>query len=133
MNVAYDDRGWGAYDLLPVPTGQVNYGYTYEGIVRAFHKHEHQSDNWVCVKGVLRAVTVHELPNGEKEIKTTYLREGDGQTLVIPPKVWHGYQPIGGDAALVYYVTNTYDPANPDEERIAWDAFGKELWEVKFK
>jgi dTDP-4-dehydrorhamnose 3,5-epimerase len=134
MNVAYDDRGWGSYDILPVPQGQVNYGYTYKGVVRAFHKHNRQTDNWVCVKGVLRAVTIKGSPDDKDvEISVTYLREGDGNVLSIPSGIWHGYQSIGGDAALVYYVTEKYDPNNPDEDRTSWDFNGKYKWEVEYK
>ena len=40
----------------------------------------------------------------------------------IPPFVAHGYQVVSlRDVVLNYYVTEPYDPKNPDEGRIAWN------------
>jgi dTDP-4-dehydrorhamnose 3,5-epimerase len=49
----------------------------------------------------------------------------------IPPGVAHGYRPLTNPCALFYIVTEAFDPANPDEYRIAWDhpAF-KDLWDI---
>ncbi len=42
--------------------------------------------------------------------------------LAIPPGVAHGYRVLGSEpAALFYHTTEHYDPAQPDEERIAFD------------
>jgi dTDP-4-dehydrorhamnose 3,5-epimerase len=36
--------------------------------------------------------------------------------------VAHGYQVLGNTPVIITYVTTeSYDPANPDEERIPWD------------
>ncbi len=49
----------------------------------------------------------------------------------IPAGVAHGYRPLTIPCALVYLVTETFDPAAPDELRIAWDHPAvKDLWEV---
>jgi dTDP-4-dehydrorhamnose 3,5-epimerase len=42
--------------------------------------------------------------------------------LAIPPLVAHGYQCLGlRDVHLVYYVTEPYNAAEPDEGRIPFD------------
>jgi dTDP-4-dehydrorhamnose 3,5-epimerase len=44
------------------------------------------------------------------------------RVVAIPPRVAHGFQCLGmQDVLLSYYVTEPYDPHNPDEGRIAWD------------
>ena len=53
------------------------------------------------------------------------------QFFVIPPGVAHGYRPLTNPCALLYVVTEAFDPASPDEYRIAWDHPAvKDLWEV---
>jgi dTDP-4-dehydrorhamnose 3,5-epimerase len=67
-------------------------------LIKAFHWHERQWDYWDIVAGNARVV------------------------LVDPPFVAHGYQAVDlRDVVLTYYVTEPYDPADPDEGRIAWD------------
>ena len=42
--------------------------------------------------------------------------------VAIPPLVAHGYQCLSmRDVILNYYVTEPYNPADPDEGRIAWN------------
>jgi len=58
---------------------------------------------------------------------------GGGQDLLlrIPAGVAHGYRPLTNPFALLYAVTETFDPASPDEYRIAWDHPAvKELWDI---
>jgi dTDP-4-dehydrorhamnose 3,5-epimerase len=54
--------------------------------------------------------------------QTVILGEHAPKMVAIPPYVGHGYQVLDlRDVILNYYVTEPYDPADPDEGRIAWD------------
>ena len=56
---------------------------------------------------------------------------GQGVLVRIPAGVAHGYRPLTNPCSLLYFVTETFDPAAPDEFRIAWDHPAvKELWET---
>jgi dTDP-4-dehydrorhamnose 3,5-epimerase len=116
--VIKDDRGWGIYDVFPVSNGQINVSTTYPGVVRAFHRHQHQFDYWKVLSGELEVCLATEY-----WAELYYLSNKD-KTLVIEPDMWHGFRVLGNEpATLLYYVTNRYDPTNPDEERAPWDAF----------
>ena len=93
-------------------------------LIKAFHWHERQWDYWDIVAGNARVVLV-DLREGsptEGVIQALMLGENCPRMVAIPPLVAHGYQAVDlRDVVLTYYVTEPYDPANPDEGRIAWD------------
>ena len=69
------------------------------------------------------------------ETQVLYLGEQNMQCLVIPPRVAHGYRVLGTEPMMmVYYVTQSYNPQNPDEHRIRWDdpAIGFD-WSTQFR
>jgi dTDP-4-dehydrorhamnose 3,5-epimerase len=93
-------------------------------LIKAFHWHRKQWDYWDIVVGNARVVLVDlraESPTSGT-IQTLILGENSPRMIAIPPLVAHGYQCLGlEDVHLVYYVTEPYDSAAPDEGRIAWD------------
>ena len=52
MNYHEDDRAQRLLDVFPLEKGQINISYinSTEHIV-AWHKHEKQTDYWICLKG----------------------------------------------------------------------------------
>jgi dTDP-4-dehydrorhamnose 3,5-epimerase len=93
-------------------------------LIKAFHWHRRQWDYWDIVQGNARVVLVdlrEESPTAGR-IQTLILGEQAPKMVAIPPHVGHGYQVLDlRDAILNYYVTEPYDPSDPDEGRIAWD------------
>jgi len=93
-------------------------------LIKAFHWHKKQWDYWDVVQGNARTVLV-DLREGsptEGRIQVVVLGENSPRMLAIPPLVAHGFQCLDlRDVILAYYVTEPYDPANPDEGRIRWD------------
>jgi dTDP-4-dehydrorhamnose 3,5-epimerase len=93
-------------------------------LIKAFHWHRRQTDYWDIVTGNARVVLVdlrEESPTCGT-VQTLILGENSARMVAIPPLVAHGYQCLGlDDVQLVYYVTEPYDPDDPDEGRIAWD------------
>jgi dTDP-4-dehydrorhamnose 3,5-epimerase len=93
-------------------------------LIKAFHWHRRQWDYWDIVQGNARVVLV-DLREGSPtagRIQTLILGEHAPRMVAIPPLVAHGYQVLSmQDVILNYYVTEPYDPEDPDEGRIAWD------------
>ena len=126
-----DDRGM-LTEVLKVtddfidahPFAQIIHTVTYPGVIKAFHWHRHQTDYWYCAGGNIRVglVDLREGSPTEGQQASICLGEWSRKVLKIPPGVAHGYQVLGQVAAqLIYYVTNPYNAAQPDEERIPWD------------
>lgn len=126
-----DDRGKGIYDIFKsIPQGQVNLSITYPGVIRAFHMHHKQTDNWYLVSGDIEVGLQSEDIN--EPIQFEYLSGGEDRVLSIPPGIWHGFKVLGNQPAiLLYYVTEKFNPTATDEERVEWNAFTD--WETEFK
>jgi len=118
-----DDRGWSLMNCLNgvmSAQGQVNYSLQYPGIVKAWHRHDKQTDFWMCVQGNVKAGVFREADGAAWMLVTGEKRPG---VLIIPPPLWHGAACVGpSPSGLLYYVTHAYDMTKPDEYRRAWDS-----------
>jgi dTDP-4-dehydrorhamnose 3,5-epimerase len=127
-----DDRGWSLmhqFQGVLQPTGQVNFSVQYPGVIKAWHRHQHQTDFWMCLIGHVKAGMYRESDGSAWLMVMGEKRPG---TLIIPPPIWHGVATVGHTpAGLLYYVTKAYDPANPDEERRAHDSVAGFPWGVR--
>jgi dTDP-4-dehydrorhamnose 3,5-epimerase len=103
---------------------QTTYTEAYPGVIKAFHWHRRQKDIWFFSAGMAQVV-LHDLRSdsptrGQTEVY--YMGERNPLLLCIPEGVAHGYRVLGTrPACLFYHTTDVYDPADPDEERIAFD------------
>ncbi len=117
------------------PIKQLNWSYVLRGSVKAYHYHEHQKDLWFCPPYDRLLVNLHDLredsPTFDQHM-TLVLGAGKNLALVIPEGVAHGCgNPFERPMTLFYAVTQEFDPSKPDENRIAWDAFGSHVWEIE--
>ena len=104
--------------------GQTTYTMTYPGVIKAFHWHKKQYDLWYVAMGEARVVLydLREESPTYRKIQVIYAGEHKPLLIVIPPGVAHGYQVLGDKpVGLFYHTTRSYDPSDPDEERIAYD------------
>ena len=61
-----DERGWSLMNLLAgvmSEQGQINFSVQYPDVVKAWHRHDHQTDFWCCVTGHLK-VGIHRESDG---------------------------------------------------------------------
>jgi len=127
-----DDRGYSLMNQLQgvmSAAGQVNFSVQHPGVVKAWHRHQKQTDFWMCLRGHLK-VGVHE--EGSASAWMLVIGEKNPGTVVIPPPLWHGAATVGSEpAGLLYYVTHAYNPAAPDEDRRPHDALEGFPWEVR--
>ena len=127
-----DDRGWSLMNLLGgvmSGQGQINFSVQYPGVIKAWHRHDKQTDFWCCMTGHLKVGIHRELDDRFWMLVTGEKRPG---VLIIPPPLWHGAACVGPTpAGLLYYVTNQYDPANPDEHRRPHDSVEGFPWHTR--
>lgn|SRR5574341_207704 len=124
-----DDRGYLREvlrddDKLLTHYGQTTITKTYPGVIKAFHWHQSQDDVWYVVSGMARVV-MYDRREGSPtfgETQVVYAGEDNPVTILIPAGIAHGYQVLGNESVILFYhTTHSYDPKNPDEERIAFD------------
>lgn len=124
-----DDRGFFEEilrddDNLLARFGQASLAKTYPGVIKAFHYHERQDDLWFFPAGNAQVVLHDRRPGSATQGQTDvyYLGEDNPALLLIPHGVSHGYRTLGGEPALiVYFTTESYNPADPDEKRLPYD------------
>ncbi len=118
-----------------VPVAQMNYSVVEADThIKGLHYHLKQEDIWFFpppskAKVVLYDIRKSSQTSGQAQI----IVAGGGQDVLvrIPAGVAHGYRPLTNPCALLYIVTETFDPAEPDEFRIPWDHPAvKDLWEI---
>ena len=110
------------------PEGQVNFSLQNPGVVKAWHRHQKQTDFWLCIRGCIQ-VGVHREQDGVNWSATIDPKRPG--VVIIPPTLWHGAATIGSEpAGLLYYVTCAYDPECPDEQRRSHDSVPGFLWKA---
>lgn len=104
---------------------QANLSMSYPGIIRAWHKHARgQVDYLIVLQGVLKIVAYDDRVNSPTKgrIVEIVASADQLQAVRIPGYYWHGTKTLGYKPSIsLYFYTNLYDYANPDEERRAWN------------
>jgi dTDP-4-dehydrorhamnose 3,5-epimerase len=139
-----DDRGYflevhrmghGLAKAFPAESTQISAAWNYPGTVKAFHFHLHQHDCWAPAKGMLQVALVDlRLDSATYGARNTlYVGALRPWQVLIPPGVGHGYKVIGGEEAMLVYLTDRfYDPT--DEGRIPYNDPGINYdWETQNK
>ena len=127
MKFNEDDRAQRLIDVFPDVNGQINISYVNStSHVVAWHKHNIQTDHWICLKGSFKV----GLATGDGEVKWEYLSDKNFKTLTIPPGIYHGYKALEPNSILMYYLTHKY---NPDDEIRAEVGQFLEDWNIKNK
>jgi dTDP-4-dehydrorhamnose 3,5-epimerase len=93
--------------------------------IAAWDLHEHQSDNVICVNGLVRLV----LYDGREQSPTCgdvniFQLSHVRPTLVsIPPNVWHGFQNMLDESSITLVaVDRAFNHAKPDSWRLPYDS-----------
>jgi dTDP-4-dehydrorhamnose 3,5-epimerase len=128
LRVIPDERGW-LMEILRCDDeelfrkfGQVYTSATYPGVVKAWHYHERQVDNFACIAGMIKLVLVDTRDGSPTHGAIDEFFIGVQQPLLVqvPNLVYHGWKCISTEVALVVNVpTEPYVYGNPDEHRIA--------------
>ncbi|MBM3312803.1 MAG: dTDP-4-dehydrorhamnose 3,5-epimerase [Candidatus Aminicenantes bacterium] len=101
--------------------GQVYVTATYPGVVKAWHKHEKQSDNMACVSGMVK-LALYDARKGSPthgEVNQFYMGIHNPILVHIPAGVYHGWLCISeAESLVVNCPTERYDYDQPDEQRL---------------
>lgn len=127
-----DDRGYSLMNQMKGvmgAEGQINYSVQYPGVIKAWHRHALQTDFWMCLQGHLKVGVYRE---ADQKAWLAIIGEKSPGVVVIPPPLWHGAATVGDvPGGLLYYVTHSYNPAQPDEQRMGHDQVPGFPWGVR--
>ena len=128
-----DERGWFAQlmqaSTLPKPVRQANLSRSRKGVIRGLHYHERgQDDLFVCLDGMVRVVVLNR-ETGETE--TVDIGDDNFVAVYVPGHHAHGFEALT-DCLFCYFVTEEYNPDDPDEHGIPWnDPRIVDLWSTR--
>jgi len=109
-------------DFFAEGFGQWSHSLMFDGVIKAWHLHNVQSDWWYVVNGVLRVGLCDMRADSSSFKQTMDFLMGDHQparVLKIPPGIAHGCKTVQGPVNLLYMTSHVYNP--DDEIRIAHD------------
>lgn len=101
--------------------GQVYMTTTYPDVVKAWHKHEKQTDHVTCLQGMIKLALYDSRENSPtfKEVNQFYLGIHNPLLVQIPPDIYHGWRCVSEQEAIIINIpTEVYDYENPDEQRL---------------
>ena len=122
-----DERGWlmeilrcDETELLP-RFGQVYVSATYPGVVKAWHYHKKQVDNFACIAGMVKLVLIdtrEESPTRDL-VNEFFIGTLNPMLVQVPNLVYHGWKCISTEPSLVVNIpSEPYDHESPDEFRL---------------
>ena len=126
LRVIPDERGWlmeilRSDDEIFMNFGQAYMTTAYPGVVKAWHYHKKQTDNFTCIKGMMK-VALYDGRKGSDthgEVNEFFVGEKNPTLISVPPGVYHGFKAIGEETA--YFLSIPMHPYNyeePDEYRL---------------
>jgi dTDP-4-dehydrorhamnose 3,5-epimerase len=129
LRVIPDERGWlmeilrsddGVFEKF----GQVYITTAYPNVVKAWHYHKKQTDNFTCIKGMMKVALCdarEDSPTYE-EVNEFFIGEKNPVLISVPPMVYHGFKAIGTETAYFLSIpTLPYNYEEPDEYRLPPD------------
>lgn len=112
--------------------GQVNRSRLLPNAIKGWHLHFEQEDIFYLPPSDSLLVGLWDLRKSSGTNGTSMkitLGAGQSSLLYIPRGVAHGMTNISGEPIdLFYFVSNQFDPKNPDERRLPWDSLGADFW-----
>jgi dTDP-4-dehydrorhamnose 3,5-epimerase len=113
--------------------GEIYFSTVYPGVVKGWHEHKRQVQNYAVIKGMIKLVLYDaraESPT-HKELMEIVTGEDNYQLIRIPAGVINGFQGISQETAIVANCATL--PHEPDEI-IRYDPSGDKVpyrWEIK--
>ncbi len=136
LRVIPDERGW-LMEILRCDDphfsafGQVYMTTAYPNVVKAWHYHKKQTDNFTCVHGMMKVALYDARPGSPTHgvLMEVFIGEKNPALITVPPGVYHGFKAIGNEKAIVANcATIPHDPTeierlDPFDKRIgySWD------------
>ncbi len=108
---------WTEYECF----GQAYITAVYPGVVKGWHYHKLQDDNFVCVHGMAKVALYDardESPT-KGRINEFFMGVLNPMLVQIPKGVYHGFKGVSQDTTLIVNIpTKTYNYSEPDEYRL---------------
>lgn len=93
--------------------GEIYFATAYPGVIKAWHLHSRQTQNYVVISGMAKIV-LYDGRDGSPthgEVQELFIGEENYQLVRIPPGIYNGWKCIGTKTALLANcATETHEP-----------------------
>jgi len=128
LKIIPDERGWlmeilRKDDDIFEKFGQVYLSVAFAERVKAWHYHKIQTDNFTCVRGMMKVVLYDDRKDSPTfgELNEFFIGDKNPLLISVPPLVWHGFKAVDESAYFVSVPTLPYNYDEPDEYRLSPD------------
>jgi dTDP-4-dehydrorhamnose 3,5-epimerase len=113
--------------------GEIYFSTVYPGVVKGWHEHKRQVQNYAVIKGMIKLVLYDARPDSPtyKELMEIVTGEDNYQLIRIPAGIINGFKGIGAETAIVANCATL--PHEPDEI-MRYDSGGDKVpyrWDLK--
>jgi dTDP-4-dehydrorhamnose 3,5-epimerase len=108
-------------DEFFIKFGQLYMTTGYPNVVKGWHYHKKQIDNFIAVKGMMKVVLFdgREKSPTKGEVNEFFMGEQNMLVVQIPTYVLHGFKTVSEtEAILINCPTEVYNYGEPDEFRV---------------
>lgn len=115
--------------------GEIYFSTAYPGVVKGWHEHSRQVQNYAVIQGMIKLVLYDARPDSPtfKELMEIFTGEDNYQLIRIPTGVVNGFKAIGTTTAIVANCATI--PHEPDEI-IRYDPLGDKVpydWDIVYR
>lgn len=115
--------------------GEIYFSTAYPGVVKGWHEHSRQVQNYAVIQGMIKLVLYDARPDSPtfKELMEIFTGEDNYQLIRIPTGVVNGFKAIGTTTAIVANCATI--PHEPDEI-IRYDLLGDKVpydWDIVYR
>lgn len=129
LRVIPDERGWlmeimRRDDEIFKDFGQVYLTTAYPDVVKAWHYHKLQTDNFTCIKGTMKVALYDDRKESSTfgDVNEFFIGDRNPMLISVPPLVYHGFKAVGDETAYFLSIpTHAYNYHEPDEYRLPPD------------
>lgn len=126
LKAIVDERGYLMEMMRSDDPTFTEFGQTYLtavnfDVIKGWHYHEYQTDNFICVHGLIKLALYDCREGSETEglVNEFFLGENSPIRVQIPPGVLHGFKGVAEGKSLVVNVPDKlYNYQKPDEFRV---------------
>ena len=115
--------------------GEIYFSLAYPGVIKGWHEHTKQIQNYAVVDGMIKLVLFDNRENSKtyKELKEIFIGDLNYSLVTIPTGIIMGYKCIGNKTSILANCsTLPHDPI----EMISYDPMGEKVpynWQIKYK
>lgn len=112
--------------------GEIYFSVALPGVIKGWHKHTRQSQNYAIIQGMIKLVLYDEREDSPSkgELVEIYTGEYKYELIHIPPGIVNGYKTYSTNPAII---ANCADLPHEPDEMIRYDPMGSHIdynWDI---